>query len=416
MCAANEGITQEGLNFQPIKDNEQSLATSEALLILQAFENNLNSKGKHFIGYPCNRSFDLDAFFTWWKGSSLSKIPLNDVGNPEDNSSYGLNSRPFERELISQFSSFYNLPLENAWGYTTTGGTLGNEQGLYLGRTHLQAYGEPILYVSEEAHYSISSLAKILNIELKVVASTANGEMNYEDLEEKLDETRPALFSISLGTTFKGAIDDIIKIDQAVKKKKIKHSFYHADAALFGGHLAFLDDPAAPKIDFQKFPYHSIAVSGHKFFGSPIPLGFFLTKKEFLDPLKNDYIEYISSNNVTIPCSRSSLNTLILWWAIKTKKHLFAKESQTMLGNAFYLNKQLERHGIESHLNRFSNTVYFTMPSPEVCRKWFLATVTCPFLGPLAHAVVMQHVTKEVIDEFISDLVEDICIKNKNSQ
>ncbi|SCA58666.1 Serine decarboxylase [Chlamydiales bacterium SCGC AB-751-O23] len=412
MSAAKENFKHEQVISQTFKSEEHLSTTEEALFILKAFENNLKSIGGKFIGYPCNRAFDLTDFFDWWKNSYLSQIPLNDVGNPEDNSSYGLNSRPFERELIANFASYYNLPIENAWGYTTTGGTLGNEQGLYLGRVHLQAFGEPILYVSEEAHYSIKSLAKILSIDLIVIESTANGEINYKKLEEKINPNRPALFSISIGTTFKGAIDDIKKIDAVVKAKKIEHFFYHADAALFGGHLAFLDDPNAPKIDFQNLPYHSIAVSGHKFFGSPVPLGFFLTKKEFLQPLQGDYIEYISSSNVTIPCSRSALNTLILWWVLKTKKRDFPKEAQTMLGNAFYLQKQLLRHGISAYLNRHSNTVYFKVPSPDLCRKWFLATVTCPFLGPLGHVVVMQHVTKELLDEFISDLIQDSYIRS----
>lgn len=379
--------------------------TAKAMARLEKLESFVSHYTKSFIGYPCNKAFNLDPLFQFWQSTCLSKSPLNEVGNPLGESSYDLNTREFEREVLEMFSSMFHIPFPECWGYITSGGTQGNEQGLYMGRERLKAYGAPILYVSKEAHYSIHSLGRILDMEMRIIPSQPNGEMDYAALEATIDATRPALFSLSIGTTFKGAIDRIEVVDGIVRRLKVPAVHYHADGALFGGYLAFAEDPYAPKIDFARFPYHSVAVSGHKFFGAPIPMGVFLCRKELLESLQGEYIEYIDTQNVTIPCSRSSLNTLILWWTMMTTaKETFVEETQMILENAAYLHRRLREIGYRSWLNLYSNTVYFECPSSEVCKKWCLAKMTCPHYGSLAHVVVMQHVTREVIDRFIEEL------------
>ena len=56
-------------------------------------------------------------------------------------------------------------------------------------------------------------------------------------------------------------------------------------------------------------------------------------------------------------------------------------------------------------VNQYSNTVFFRRPLPEIVRKYTLAQgYDDRFGGELAHVVVMQHVTKEKIDQFIKEL------------
>jgi len=401
-------LAQERDDLAYYKRENDPCKEEEALSKLYLLEQRILETCPNFMGYPCNSAFDLDSFFSWWQKSPLSQMPLNDVGNPYDESSYSLNARHFEREALRIFSSFYKLKEEEAWGYTTTGGTLGNEQGLYMGRERLKSHGKPILYVSSESHYSIRSLAKVLDLECVVVKSDWRGEMDYKDLEKKLNHSRPALFSVSLGTTFKGGIDNIDKIEYICKKARLPAVHYHADAALFGGILPFHPAKDAPRIDFEHQPYDSIAVSMHKFFGSPIPLGVFLTRSRYIDSLSPEYIEYIRTKNITIPCSRSSLSTLIFWWTMKTNSISdFAKEVAMIIENAQYLHHSLQSINHPSDLNDYSNTVYFKKPSDKLCQKWSLATVNCPDLGPLAHVVVMQHVGRNLIDAFIDDLCKE---------
>ena len=55
--------------------------------------------------------------------------------------------------------------------------------------------------------------------------------------------------------------------------------------------------------------------------------------------------------------------------------------------------------------NKYSNTVFFKRPDDEIVSKYNLAnSYDERFGGNLSHVVVMQHVKKEVIDKFISEL------------
>jgi len=382
--------------------DELYIGEEDALQRLDEFNRLIHEKRKRFIGYPCNGSFNLERFLEWWQKSDISKTPLNEVGNPYAETSYHLNARPFEKEVLLFFADLYSL--RTHWGYITSGGTQGNEQGLYMGRQALSQYGEPILYFSEEAHYSIASLGHVLGLQCCMIQSQANGEMDYEDLNRKIDDQRPALFSLSIGTTFKGAIDRIESVQFIVRSKAMKHAFYHADAALFGGYLPFYSALGKPEIDFTKFPFDSIAVSGHKFFGSPIPLGIFLIRQNYTAVLGGEFIEYIHSHNLTIPCSRSALNTLIFWWIIATtSKQEFDRQTHQILDDAHYLYTQLRLRDYPVWLNPYSNTVYFKAPSSRICSRWTLPTLTCKRLGALAHVVVMQHVTRDKINEFLQE-------------
>lgn len=379
------------------------LGEEAALQKLNDFNEFVHKKGKNFLGYPCNGVLKLKKFIKWWERSYLSKTPLNDAGNPSCDNFYTLNAHAFECTVIDYFAELFSI--KPHWGYVTSGGTQGNEQGLYMGRSILSEFGKPILYFSEESHYSIASLGRVLGLECCVIQSQSNGEMDYEDFGQKLNPDRPVLLSLSIGTTFKGAIDRIERIMPIIKKKKIKHVFYHADAALFGGYLPFYPDARKPNLNFSKFPYDSIAVSGHKFFGSPIPMGIFLIRYKHVKAMDVEYIEYISTPNITIPCSRSSLNSLIFWWIISTMpKEEFVHEVSAMLDTAQYLYYQLKKRKYSVWLNPYSNTVFFKRPSLEITKRWSLSLYTCPKLGPLAHVMVMQHVTKNLINDFLKDL------------
>lgn len=93
--------------------------------------------------------------------------------------------------------------------------------------------------------------------------------MDPVDLREKLKENRdaPVLILATIGTTMKGAVDDIDDINAAVKGYD---SYIHLDAALFGGYLHVTDYAEdLYKIGKTGKRYDSIAVSCHKFFGFP---------------------------------------------------------------------------------------------------------------------------------------------------
>jgi histidine decarboxylase len=292
------------------------------------------------------------------------------------------------------FAQLYQL--QDHWGYITTGGSEGNLYGLFLGR---ERYPEAVLYTSDDSHYSVFKAARLLKIPCISIASQDNGEIDYAYLERELAARKPksAIFNLNLGTTMKGAIDNIERVVDILERVQIQQTHLHCDAALGGMLLPFIDQ--APAISFQAYPIDSITVSGHKFIGSPIHFGIVLTRQAYIHKT-NTKVEYLGTHDTTISGSRCGLAALFLWYAIATREQHFAEEATTCWQNARYLHDRLAAIGYEPLLNDYSTTVAFRKPSVAVCDKWQLATA-----GDLAHIVVMQHISQAKIDAFIQDLL-----------
>jgi len=365
---------------------------------------------KQAIGYPVNQDVDLREFYHWFADSGLADVGMNNVGNPRKHSNYSLNTHQFENEVIDFFAPLYGFAKEEAWGFVTYSGTDGNNHGIYFGVKYLLSKSrvKPILYVSEEAHYSIKKLGDLQNLEMRMIPADVKGRMDIRAFEKALDPKRPALIVIAMGTTFKGGIDDQDAIGRVLKKKKPVAVYRHLDAALFGGYLPFSEH--GDLVNRTKHPFDSIAVSGHKFFGFDEPLGVFITTKEVLSRQNPFHVSYLSDAVPTITCSRSSLGPLKFWWKIKkTGIDGYRQQSSQIIKNAEYLKRRLDEIGYPAWKNDFSNTVYFKKPTRWVMEKWELAPDADSRLGgDLAHAIVMQNAGKETIDRFIADIQKDV--------
>ena len=167
----------------------------------------------------------------------------------------------------------------------------------------------------------------------------------------------------------------------------------------------------APRVSFKK-PIGSIAISGHKFLGCPIPCGVIITRMEYIDAFSKD-IEYIASRDATITGSRNGHAPIFLWYALKKKGLIgLKKEVEKCIENAIYLQDQLQRVGIGAMKNEFSNIVVFEKPlDVGFARRWNLASK-----GSIAHIVVMQHVTIETLDSFVKEFVQKRFIWLKDGQ
>ena len=364
----------------------------------------------HCIGYPVNENTDLREFYEWYMASGLYRSSLNNVGDPRHESVYALNTHTCENEVIDFFAPYFGFEQGAHWGFVTSSGTDGNQHGMYFGARYLLSKmpQRPVVYVSEEAHYSVKKLADVHNLELRLIPVDIMGHMDVRELERVLDPLRPALLVIAIGTTFKGACDDQKRIDAVLKRKRPVAVYRHLDAALFGGFLPFSD--SADVLNRSMVQFDSIAVSGHKFFGFDEPCGFFITSREVLDHLNPFHVEYLHDAVPTISCSRNSLTVLKFWWKIKNRgREYFQRQARTLLGNARYLKHRLNEMGYPAWINPHSNIVFMRRPGPAVMTKYGLAMeVDARLGGDLAHVIVMQHVTKALLDVFLKDLTADI--------
>lgn len=130
------------------------------------------------------------------------------MGCPFTSSTYYLNTKDIEKDVLRIFASLWGINSDKVWGYITSAETEGNLQGLYVGREHLG--DNTIFYTSKDSHYSIFKIAKLLKLDMKVINTHESGEMNYEHFEDALrvNIDKSVLINANLGTTMKGATDN----------------------------------------------------------------------------------------------------------------------------------------------------------------------------------------------------------------
>ncbi|MGK0190708.1 MAG: histidine decarboxylase [Verrucomicrobiales bacterium] len=340
------------------------------------------------VGYPCNQAWDYSELFRFLQ------FAANNVGDPFEGSNYSINSHEIEREVVEDFGRFTEANPEDFWGYVTNGGTEGNMYGLYLAR---ELFPQGIVYFSEDTHYSVTKILRLQHTRNIMLKSQDNGELDYDDLREsvRLNRDTPPIVFANIGTTMKGAVDDLSTIRQIMDDLAIREYYIHCDAALSGMILPFLDNP--PPWTFADGA-DSISISGHKMIGSPLPCGLALAKRRFVERVARS-VEYVGVLDTTISGSRSAFTPLILWYALRTLgEEGLAANAKRSLELARYTVSRFQDRGVDAWRNLNSVTVVFPRPAESVMRKWIVAPNR-----DIGHLIALPHMTEETIDAFIND-------------
>ncbi len=363
---------------------------------LDALRSEFEELSRLQVGYPCNQDFDYSDLLPFLEYS------LNNVGDPFHDSNFRSNTHEIEREVIARFASLMRLEQEQAWGYVTSGGTEGNMYGIYMGR---ELFPDGVVYFSQDTHYSVLKILRVLNVRNIMIKSQENGEIDYEDLREtiRIHRDAPVIFMANIGSTMKGAVDDVSRVRGILDDLAVTNAYIHADAALSGMILPFVDDPQPYGFDAG---FDSVSISGHKLIGCPLPCGVVLTKRDYVARIARS-IEYVGVLDTTLPGSRSGLTPLMLWYAFeRLGMDGFRELVREMLAVAGYAVERFGEFGIPAWRHKNSVTVVFPRPPAEVMRKWQIAP-----LGDIAHIITMPHVTREMVNEFVDD-----CVKHKHRQ
>ena len=344
----------------------------------------------HQLGYPTNQEFDYSRLYPFLKFS------INNVGDPFHDSNYQVNSHEFEREVIALFANLMRLSPDETWGYVTSGGTEGNMYGLYIAR---EMFPEAVVYFSQDTHYSVRKNLRVLNYRNIMIRSLDNGEIDYDDLRETIRINRhlPVVVMANIGTTMKGAVDNLDKIRDIFDDLAISSSYIHADAALSGMILPFVDDPQPYGFDAG---IDSIAISGHKMVGSPLPCGVVLTKSEYVGRVARS-IEYVGAMDTTLSGSRNAITPLMLWYAFEQHGlEGYRGIVHESLKVAQYAVDTFNENGIPAWRNKNSITVVFPRPADSVVSKWQMA----PYEN-VSHIITVPNVTRDKIDAAVADCV-----------
>merc|ERR1719390_207266 len=109
----------------------------------------------------------------------------------------------------------------------------------------------------------------------------------------------------------------------------------------------------APELSFEK-PIDSIAVSGHKMLGCPMPCGIALSRKEHVKKVEQR-IDYLNSVDTTIMGSRNGQAALYLWYSLRKKGVAGIKRDVVhCMETAQYLRDKITAAGLSCRLNDLS--------------------------------------------------------------
>ena len=340
------------------------------------------------VGFPGSQKFDYSPLVPFLEYS------LNNVGDPFHVSSYRVNTHEIERQVIGRFARMTRIEPGQAWGYVTSGGTEGNMYGLYLAR---ELYPNAMFYFSEDTHYSVLKNVRVLNVRYNMIKSQDNGEIDYQDLYDMIRVYRdlPAVIMANIGTTVRGAVDDIPRLKEILQDLEVRNSYIHSDAALSGLILPFTEEPQPFGFDAG---IDSISISGHKLIGAPLPCGVVVTKKPYVERVGRA-VEYVGVHDTTLSGSRNGFAPLMLWYALaRLGEDGLSELVRGMLDTAEYAVDQFNERGIPAWKHKNSVTVVLPKPPPDVFMKWQIAPE-----GKETRIVTMPHVTRQMIDELVED-------------
>jgi histidine decarboxylase len=342
------------------------------------------------IGYPRASDIDYRPF------APFLKYMINNCGGPSADSIYPAHAMDVERDVLAWHARlFRGAP---GWtGYLTTGGTEANIYSLWLARTK---FPNAVLYVSTAAHYSINKAAHLLSLPTAPVVAAPHGELDYADLRNQAGRhrSRPAIVVATIGTTMAQATDSVPRIHQALDAAGITHRWVHADAALAGVPLTHTG-----RDDFDLAPggADSLMVTGHKWWGTPLPVGVALARRR---PSQHPdaSVSYIGSRDTTLAGSRSGLTALMVWHAISQfgpdGHRQRAERAQAV---AEYACRRLASIGWPCWRNDGAITVMLR-PLPDPLRQRWPMPVEGP--RPWSRFICMPGVTTDHVDALVDDL------------
>lgn len=173
-----------------------------------------------------------------------------------------------ENEVLRWLADEYGLPL-GAGGVFVQGGTLGNLSALVAAReAAIASRTRPDRWrvvCSAEAHSSIASAARVMDVEVVAVAPTDDGVLRGDAVRAALEEHGDSVFAVvaTAGSTNFGIVDDLA----GIAALKADHDFWmHVDGA-YG--LAAMLSPVARGLFAGVEHADSLVVDPHKWLFAP---------------------------------------------------------------------------------------------------------------------------------------------------
>lgn len=315
-------------------------------------------------------------------------------------------TKELEDEAIGMLGSI--LGKEDVYGYIITGGTEANIMAMRAARNYA-GISNPEIIVPKSAHFSFKKAADILCLELKEAELDENYRVDLQSVEDLISDKTVAIVGVA-GTTELGKIDPILELSKLCVEREI---YLHVDAAFGGFMIPFLKKSSynLPKFDFSLDGVCSLTIDPHKMGMAPIPTGGILFREEkYLDVMSIETPYLTEKKQSTIVGTRAGASAAATWALLRYMgMEGYISLAERCMEVTRLLADGIKEIGMELVTEPELNLVAFRsdkMSVEEIASKledrgWAVSISSYP---KAIRIIVMPHIKKEHIIEFIADL------------
>ncbi len=317
-------------------------------------------------------------------------------------------TKTIEKKLLSYIKTLLHAP-ETAQGHIVSGGTEGNITAIWIAK---ELSRKKTIVVPSSAHFSIQKIAKLMDMNIKTVPLTDQYTVDVTQLKKAVNTDTAAVLGIA-GSTDLGTIDPIEEIGDFCYDE---HLYFHVDAAFGGFIIPFLTQKKynIKPFDFNIKGVSSISLDAHKMGYAAIPLGVLvIRKKNWLDAISVTSHCVSSEKQAGILGTRSGGPVAAAYAVIQ---YLGNKGYQEIMQNCIALTRYTANRikGIGLSLiidDPPLNVLAIKLKKPDIivdkltAQGWKVNTMK--HLSSI-RLVLMPHITKKTIDDFIP-VLHNIC-------
>ncbi len=366
---------------------------------LQSFKNkDFTFSSGHILGSMCTQPHPIA------KEAYIQFLETN-LGDPE----LFPGSKEIESKLISFIMTLLNAP-KTATGLICSGGTESNITTIWMAKKLTK---KKEIIVPESAHFSFEKIKSLMDTKLVQIPLNQEYIMDITKLKKMITKNTAAIIGIA-GSTELGTIDPIPELSEICYNE---HIFLHIDAAFGGFVIPFLKElnNSIPDFDFRLKGVSSISIDAHKMGYSAIPLGALIIRnKEWLNEISVK-TPYISSNKQAGLLATRSGGPVAAAYAVSKYlgKEGYKKLIKECISTTEYTEKKIRNLGLNLVVKPTMNVLGVKLKNPsEVVKKLTMFGWKVNKMERLSaiRIVIMPHITKDIIDDFIPYL-EKVCKK-----
>ena len=385
------------MQYNVMKNKKQENKRNKILKELQKYqEKDFTFSSGHILGSMCTQPHPIA------KEAYVRFLETN-LGDPE----LFQGTREIERKLTSFILNLLNAP-KTATGLIGSGGTESNITAVWLAKS---LNGKREVIIPKSAHFSFEKIRSLMNMKLVPIPLNKDYVIDISALKKKISKETAVIVGVA-GSTELGTIDPIPELSELCIDENI---FLHIDAAFGGFVIPFLKKLAydVQDFDFKLKGVSSISIDAHKMGYSSIPLGALIIRnKKWLDEISVE-TPYISSKKQAGILATRSGGPVAAAYAVT--KYLGMKGYNSIIKNCMnntkYTEKRIKDIGLNLVIEPTMNVLGIKLRNPaKVTRKLTEYGWKVNKMDRLSaiRIVLMPHVTKEIIDDFIPDL-EKVC-------